>query len=959
MLGDLVRAHRRRLGLSQEDLANRAGLSVRSIRKIETHHTGTPRPATVRLLADAFGLRDAERDSFCAAALGDGDGQWVPDQPQSEQLPAGRRPGPLPAQPTLIGRRDELAALDPYTVEAAGGILQVAWIGGEAGTGKSTLAAALTAALARRGWRTAWGRSPEIEGTPSAWAWADVGHGLTGTTVDSGQTGDDEQTGLRVLLGGGTPTPGRPAFAPFWLARAVVELLRRSTGPRPLLVVLDDVHRAGDETLQILQYVATELVDSPVMVLATYRPTEVGTALRATWAALAGPRVHHLDLGGLAEADVGLLLREHTGAPLAPEVVRLITARTGGNPLFVAETARLIAAEGVAAATETVPTGVGDVLRRRLAGLPDRAQVALRTAAVLGIEFDTEVLLSLDPTGSDTVLDGLEAAVQAGLLTEPAPGVLRFSHALVRDTIYQDLPLLRRADLHARVLAALEPIRPGDVVALAHHALSAATPTTAVPAAVRAADAARAASAVCAHQDATALLERALAILETVDRPVAGQPGSPPDPSTDIDDLRLDLLCALVSAQGHAGNVRGGRASRDRAIGLARQLGGRHRLTRAYTAYDAPTLWTLREYQQFDLALVVGLESTLVETAEEDAAARCRLLATLANETEASDPEGTGDASAEAVAIAERLGDPELICRALNARYRYVATLGPDGWGELTTIGRRQLAVATAAGLNSYQTQGHHILGMAELAGNNLDRARWYLDRAVEHATCGQLGLAQSILAMYNGLCVLIAGRFDEAERTYAPIIAQLGHLGYPNAHEMDLLVRFCIEHARGGPDSRQRMAALAEQSHPVYERFRDAVAEPYTRTLIAAGRIDQARAVWRPEIPLPRDHYWFRWTVLRAENAVHLDNRAVAATCYGQLLPWTGHLPGLLHAHVTLGPVDHTLGDLAVALGRPDAAAHHYADAIAVADRIGAAHWATRSRDAITRLSVDTKVSG
>jgi len=844
-----------------------------------------------------------------------------------------------PPEPALVGRERELAALHDCAAAAAVGTFQIMWIGGEAGAGKSTLATALTSTLAHRGWSTAWGGNPEVEGTPPAWAWADVVRGLMGSTLSGGETaeGSDLADRLRPLLGQEAPAPGRPAIAPFWVARAVVDLLRRCAGPRPLLVVLDDVHRAGAETLQILRYAATELADRPVLVAATFRPTEVGAALKTAWAALTGPRTGQLDLGGLAEPDVGLLLRQRIGAAVAPEAVGLITARTGGNPLFVGETARLIVTEGIAAATELVPTGVSNMLRRRLAGLPAAAQAVLRTAAVFGIDADVEVLLSLDPAGADTTLDGLEAAVHAGLLAELAPGTVRFTHVLVRDTIYQDLPRLRRVRLHTQVLAALQRARPGDVAALAHHALAAATPATARSAATRAAAAAHAASDVCAHQEAATLLVRALGILE----PTGG-------PSTDTDDLRLDLLCALVSAQGHAGNVRDARASRDRAIHLARRLGGQHRLTRAYTAYDAPVLWTLQRYQQLDRALVNGLESTLAAASYDDQATRCRLLATLAIETEAHDPDRTDHASAEAVAIAHRLDDPELVCRALNTRYRYVATLGPDRWAELASIGQRQLAVATAAGLNAYQTQGHHILCMAQLARNNLDQAQWHLDRAVEHATSGQLGLALGILAMFNGLRELIAGRFDQAERTYAQIIAQLKDVGNPNVEELDLLVRFCIEHARPGPGVRQRMAALAQRSGPVYERFGDAVAEPYARILIAAGRPVQARAIWRPHTAIPRDHYWFRWTVLRAENAVHLRDLATAATCYQQLLPWAGHLPGLLHAHITLGPVDHTLGDLATALHRPAAAARHYADAVAVAERIGAPHWVDRSRNAL-----------
>ncbi|MBF9129211.1 AAA family ATPase, partial [Plantactinospora sp. S1510] len=484
MVGDLVRANRRRLGLSQEDLAHRAGVSVRGIRKIEARQTGTPRPATVRLLADAFGLAGAERDRFFQAALA------------LDDAPTVTRSGE-PGAVRLVGRDQELAMLGSHATAARDGGFRLVWVGGEAGVGKSALTRALMSALTQQGWRTALSRSPEVDGAPSAWAWADIVRALLGGD-DPGPDGTLMDR-LRPLIDDGTPAPGRPAIPPFWAARAVVDLVRLRTGPQPLLVILDDVHRAGEETLQILRYAATELADRPVLVVATLRPTEVGPALNATRAALTGPRCTRMDLAGLAEPDVALLLHEYLGVVVAPEVVRLIATRTGGNPLFVGETAQLIADKGSAAATELVPPGVGDVLRRRLASLPPAALAALRTAAVFGIEVEVEVLLSIDPAAADTTLEGLEAAVRAGLLTEPAPGAVRFSHVLVRDTIYHDLPGLRRVDLHTRVLNTLARVRPGSVTALAHHALAAAGPATAWSAAVRGAEAGRLALDACAY----------------------------------------------------------------------------------------------------------------------------------------------------------------------------------------------------------------------------------------------------------------------------------------------------------------------------------------------------------------------------------------------------------------------------------------------------------------------------
>lgn len=897
--------------MSQEDLAHRTGISVRGIRKIEAQRTGTPRPATVLLLADAFGLTGLQRDGFFEAALG-----------------INQTHSPPPGADGLIGRDDEFAALLAAAEDSRAGRFHLAWISGEAGAGKSALARALTAALGQQGWQTAWGRSPEVDGAPSAWAWSEVIRALH----SNGPEPDGELTDhLRQLITGTTP-----AVSPFWTARAVVEFLGRSAGPLPLLVVLDDAHRADEETLQILRYVAVELADRPVLVAATLRPTEVGPALGATRAALAGARTVRVELGGLAERHVGQLLHDRLGTVVAPELVRLITARTGGNPLFVGETARLIADKGFAAATELVPAGVGDVLRRRLAGLPPTALAALRAAAVFGMEVEVEVLLSIDLDAADAVLDGLEAAVRAGLLTEPAPGTVRFSHVLVRDNIYQDLPNLRRVGLHAQVLKTLERVRPRDAMALAHHALAGAGPSTARSAAVRGAEAGRAALGTGAYADATTLLAGALEVLERS-----------PDQAAD-GGLRLDLLCMLVSARGHAGDVRGARRSRTLAVRLAGELGDQHALARAYTAYDAPTLWTNREFQEPDHALIGGLEAALARVPSDDPATRCRLLATLALEIEATDPDRTDEAGREAIEIANLLDDPVLICRALNARYRFIATRGPDRWDELDDIGKQQLDVAAAHGLNVYQTQAHHILCMAQLARNDLDGAQWHLDRAAEHAGSGQLALALGIIAMFKGLRELIAGRFDQAELAYAPIIAQLRHVGSPNIDEVELLIRFCVEHARPAPGRRQRMAALAVLAEPIHDRYGDAVAEPYVRLLIAAGRPEQARAVWHPDRPIPRDHYWFRWTALRAENAVYFEDLTVVAECYRELLPWRGHLPGLLHAHVALGPIDRVLGDLAGALGRPATAAGHYADAVTIAERVGAAHWADEARAAL-----------
>ncbi|WP_344653068.1 BTAD domain-containing putative transcriptional regulator, partial [Cryptosporangium japonicum] len=362
----------------------------------------------------------------------------------------------------LVGRRGEMARISAAAAGAAAGQFRVTWVGGDPGAGKSTLAGAVAGVLAERGWQVLRGRCPEVDGAPPAWAWSEVVH----ATID--RIDDALTTRLAPLLHQEAPAAPARDVPPFWLGRAVAELLTTLTATGPLLVVLDDVHRADGETLQLLRHVASELAGRPVLVVATYRPAEVTDDLSACWAALAGSAADRIDLAGLPADDVAELLRRQ-GAPTDTALVELVTARTGGNPLFVSETARLIAAEGPGAAADAVPAGVRDVLRRRLARLPGPARAVLRTASVLGVEVDVDVLLALAGTDEDTVLDALEAGVLTGLLVEPSTGAVRFAHALVRDTLYEDVPRLRRTRMHGRAVEALAQVRPGDRAGLAHH----------------------------------------------------------------------------------------------------------------------------------------------------------------------------------------------------------------------------------------------------------------------------------------------------------------------------------------------------------------------------------------------------------------------------------------------------------------------------------------------------------
>ncbi|GII03073.1 BTAD domain-containing putative transcriptional regulator [Planobispora takensis] len=810
----------------------------------------------------------------------------------------------------LVGRTAELAAL-----HAAAGSpgLHTVWLGGEAGAGKSVLAETFSRRLAARGWLTATGQCPETDGgAPPAWAWSEVVRALAAPCPPQGDTA----VRLAPLLADDAPPAGQ-----FLLARAVEDYLAGVVreGVR-LLVVLEDVHRADGETLQLLRHLVVRLAARDITVVATYRPAEAGDHLGATWAALAGRDTHRVDLGGLGGDDVALLLRRRSGIEVDAMTARAVAERTGGNPLFVSETARLISTDGASAA-RALPPGVRDLIRRRIARLPATARTVLRDAAIVGRDVDVDVLLAMEGAEEDTVLEGLEAGVLTGLLTEPAPGRVRFAHVLVRETLYEDTPGIRRTRLHGRVLAALERARPGDVSALGHHALAAATPGAADRVLPYIEAAASAAAGLHAYREAETLYCGALGLVGDDDR------------------RRLDLLCGLVGVQAQEGNVMGARENRERAIEVARHLGSG--LVRALTSYDAPVTWSIQPNRRVDGPFVAVLEEALATPGRDgqDDEARCRLLATLVFELEGHDDERCERYSAESLRLARAPGRTELLCLALNARYFLLLT--PGRREELEAVGRELVELGERGGLPGYAMQGHHALFMVSLGRGDLAAARHHADRALEYSTGGQLGLALAVLALLDTLVLLIRGEFERAESSYTATAEIMAAAGGANALGIGVAGRFVTRLAAGSPQDIDEIAAM-------YELIPQDSSEILVRALAAEGRHEEARSFWEPDWEHRQDYYWLVRLALRAENAVALGDREVAERCYRELLPWDGETAGLQSGSITIGPVACVLGDLAEFLGRDGT--DHYAKAARVAEAIGSPHWARRAEDMLRR---------
>jgi hypothetical protein len=753
-----------------------------------------------------------------------------------------------------------------------------------------------------------------VDGAPSAWAWAEALGELAGKVPPPDPEAIAPLLDPAAGRGGDDPTGGR-----FRLHRAVIQWLRAAA---PLAVILDDLHRADGETLALLESAARDLDGVPVLLLAAYRPDEGGDRLAEALAGLARRSPDRIALEGLPATDVAALVAAELGGPADGAMVATLTDRTGGNPFYVRESARLWESEGALVALAEVPEGVRDVLRRRLARLPAPAVSVLRLAAVVGREADVDVLVGAAEADEDTVVDALETGVEAGLLGEPRPGRVRFAHALVRDTLYGDLTRLRRARMHGRVADTLRELRPDRLAALAHHYSHATGPEAAAQAIRYVIQAAEQAERRYAHDTAATLLTSAL------------------ERCPDDDDLRSDLAGRLLRAHLRAGNLIKAREVRQAAIDAARAAGRDDLLVAACTAWTEPTPWQARRYGDVDRSVVDTLDGLLTRR-DLEPATRIRLLDALVNELAGEDDPRVEAARTEAIALARGLGDRRLLAVALAA--------GLKGSHFDALVPRRDALAAEleplARELDLPAFRWYAIYSQAVTASftGDVPTLRERLAEGRELARRYRMPEAEAIQGFSDAMLAHIEGRFDESEEMYRTAAEPLTAAGSMHAEGFLMLAVSTIRISQG------RVAELEPTLRMLADAFpdgRDALAV----ALVARGRVDEARDVRRTVAPLRPDYFFTVFATLRAMAVVAVGATDEAAPLIELLQPWRDQLPGALSATLVLRPVAHTLGELCRLAGRPDEARSHFRYAAEVAGRWGAAHWAEAARAAASR---------
>lgn len=522
----LLRRYRDAVHLTQEELAERAGLSVRGISDLERGISRAPYRATVRQLADALDLGETDRVILYAAR-----------ESTESAAPPVIKGGFLGARPAhrLVARDAEwdkiLRAIDAVATGPSRLILLV----GEAGAGKTRLAQEAAIEAARRGFLVATGRCYEPQGTVPFYPFLEI---LT-TLWDRGPREVSEGISQRwpslfrllperVETAVLKPDPVGSMDDVHRMLRTVAGFVHATVDVIPTALLLDDLHWTDGASLDLLQHLIRYSAGQRLLLLATYRGEETGSehplrqALRDLHREGLVERIPVMRLG---QEGTARLLAERLGEEVSVEFAALVHRTTEGNAFFVSEVLRALIERGDVyrqhdrwlrkdLSNIEVPESVREAITERRARLNPGTQAVLDVACLLGTVFTFDDLLAVGEYSDEEIETALGESEAVGLVRPAGSEEYIFDHGLTQQVLYNTLPPRRRKRLHHRTAEALERRlgRERRAADIARHFREGGDPGRAVPYYLLAGDAAE---AVSAHGEAEQHYRTALALAGT------------------------------------------------------------------------------------------------------------------------------------------------------------------------------------------------------------------------------------------------------------------------------------------------------------------------------------------------------------------------------------------------------------------------------------------------------------
>ncbi len=881
-------------------------------------------------------------------------------------MPAAVRwPPPLAAaveRHPFVGRAAALAVLEEGWRASGEGARQLVALAGDAGIGKTRLAAQFALSAHDDGATVLYGRFDE-EALPPYQAVVEMLRGWSGgaslETLRERLGPRAAELGLlfpefgappREGLSGGLRSETDPAR--LRLFDALAALLGELGAGAPLVLVLDDLQWADRATLQLLRHLLRAPAPRRVLFVATYRETELGDEhpLRELVADLRREgTLKRVELDGLDEREVAELVAALGGVMVSAPFLTALHGETEGNPFFIEEVVRHLdetAGEllGALALTDAgVPEGVREVTTRRLKRLSDEARQALVVASVVGRDFDFGLLEAVGPVTGDELVGALEEGIEARVLREAEDRVGRyqFTHALIRATLYDQLSALRRARLHGRVGETILALRGPELdpwlPALAHHFAEAAPVDQPGRAVQFALAAARRADRLLAWEEAAEHYRGALAVRE-----IAGEHD---------ERERCELLLALGASEDRAG-LDTATPTFEAAAAAARTLGDPELEARAALGLAGP--WSM--LGRTDEATVARLEEALERLGDADTPLRARLLSRLAFELYYSGaPERRLEVTEAAVALARRLGDPATLAVCLDARH--YALWRPETVEERLAVAAELRKIAEETGDPELELEGAAwtIIDLLELG--DVRGADVQLAAATKLAEAVHRPLYAWWTTIVRSTRAQLDGRFDEAEALANEALA-VGQRGQAeNAVHYFAMALFNVRREQGRLAEVEDAVGGFIDLYPAIPAWRcaqallrletgrpDAAAEA-VEAIAAAGEADGFDAT------LPRDANWLIGVTLLAEVCAGLGDAARARELYALLEPYAGRNVVVGRAATCNGSASRLLGMLAGTLGEWALAERHFASALEMHAAMGARPWTARTELAWAEL--------
>lgn len=869
---------------------------------------------------------------------------------------------PLPAelrhraQATVIGREHELAQLEELWELASGqdGSGQLVFLAGDAGIGKTTLTADVARRVHEAGAIVLAGRSPRETVVPYQpilealrhWALNAPASDLSSTAREYGAELSRLIPELRRRAPDLPPPPAdEPETERYRLFEAVVGLLTELSRAAPVLLVLDDLQWADRPTLLLLRHLARAATPARVLILGAYRSTERGDTFTNAMSELLRDRLaSQMEVPGLSEANTAELVRLRAGETPSRSFAHALYEETEGNPFFVEEIVRHLLEAGVRAGSASasvlqrfgLPEGVRQVIAWRLGRLEAPAIELLRVAAVIGREVDAALLERVVLLSEEEFLSALDEALAAGLLVEAdeKPGSYVFSHALIRETLYEGMSVPRRARIHKRVGEAIEATQGRRqaryLPELAHHytrgVVDAEDAEEAIAYALRAAEQA---TTMLAHEEAAEHYARALDVQGRFEPEATRR--------------RLELLLALGEARVRGGERAQASSAFREAAALAEQLGEGAALARAAVGAS-------RRYVQppgvVDTELIEMIERAL-ELEPGRTLMRVRLLACLCGAIYYSpDRDRMSALSQEAIEIATELGDPEARAYACGARRRVL--WDAPHLQDRIEASTEMLTLARQIGNLELQLQAH-----AWLVVDLLERGdREAVDAQMEAFAAGADRLRQSLFEwtgiVWRAMRALLAGALDRADRLAAEALAAGAPAEAVTASQYYAIQILAIRRDQGRMGELEQATRQAVAENPARVAWRAALAN----MLCEEGRLDEAREEFERLAAhdfedVPKDLDWMIAMILLSDVCADLGDAERAALLYERLEPYADLNVVIGLAAACLGSAAGFLGKLAATMGRAERAVEHF-------ERALAANAALQAPGCLARVQVD-----